>query len=410
MVASALRRWVLATRALLGRGGGTRHTLITLFFNSTTSLVAGGFLGSITGTFERHPGLLVLVPAAIGLRGNVFSTLGSRLSTAIHMGTLRLNLRRTGVLGQNVVASLVLTVGMSLLLAVVTVLISVATGLEDTIPVTDMALVSIFGGILASIVVLATTIGLAAGAVRYGWDLDNVIAPTISTLGDVLTLPALWLGAQLLDRNFTDALAWVLVTLSLTVLVAGWRTDLPDLRRIVRQSIPVLLAAGAASALAGVVLEKRLALFVALPALLVLAPSFMSSAGALGGIVASRVSTKLHLGFTSTRAFPDRAARDDMLATLMIGIPVFLFNALGAFVAAAVLGHEGPGIVDFVAVSMLGGFLAVAFAVAIAYWSAVGARWGGVDPDTYGIPVVTSAVDFAGAFSLIFVVVLLGLA
>ncbi|MEA2685480.1 MAG: mgtE-like transporter, partial [Actinomycetota bacterium] len=96
--------------ALLGPStDGARQSLISLCLNSTTSLVAGAVLGSITGTFERLPGLLVLVPAAIGLRGNVFSSLGNRLSTAIHLGTFRLSFRRQTLVGQNIAASLVLT-------------------------------------------------------------------------------------------------------------------------------------------------------------------------------------------------------------------------------------------------------------------------------------------------------------
>ena len=63
------------------------QTLTALAVNSATSLVAGLTLAALTDTFQRIPGLLVLVPAAIGLRGNVFSALGSRLSTAIHTGT-----------------------------------------------------------------------------------------------------------------------------------------------------------------------------------------------------------------------------------------------------------------------------------------------------------------------------------
>ena len=59
-----LRRFV----ALLGSGEAARQSLIALMLNSTTSFVAGAALGSITGTFKEFPGLLVLVPAAIGLR------------------------------------------------------------------------------------------------------------------------------------------------------------------------------------------------------------------------------------------------------------------------------------------------------------------------------------------------------
>src|SRR5262245_65671533 len=61
-----------------------RQSLVALFLNSTTSFVAGAFLGAITGTLAKYPGLLVLVPAAIGLRGNIFGSFGNRLSTSIH--------------------------------------------------------------------------------------------------------------------------------------------------------------------------------------------------------------------------------------------------------------------------------------------------------------------------------------
>ena len=56
---------------------------------AVASLVAGLILAAITGTLERLPGLLLLVPAAIAVKGNIFGALGSRLGTAIHAGTFR---------------------------------------------------------------------------------------------------------------------------------------------------------------------------------------------------------------------------------------------------------------------------------------------------------------------------------
>ena len=105
----------MARRRLLP-GPDARQGLVALVLNSSTSLVAGAVLGSLTATFERRPGLLVLVPAAIGLRGNVFGSLGNRVSTSIHAGELQLRLRRSTVLGQNVLAASALTLGMSLVL------------------------------------------------------------------------------------------------------------------------------------------------------------------------------------------------------------------------------------------------------------------------------------------------------
>jgi mgtE-like transporter len=63
-----------------------------------------------------------------------------------------------------------------------------------------------------------------------------------------------------------------------------------------------------------------------------------------------------------------------------------------------------------VGVSLLGGALAIVFVVAVAYYGTVAAYRTGVDPDTYGIPVVSSSVDLVGAFTLIIAIAMLGLA
>jgi mgtE-like transporter len=47
---------------------------------------AGALFGHSTETLDILPGLIVLVPALIGLRGNINTTMGSRLGSAVHMG------------------------------------------------------------------------------------------------------------------------------------------------------------------------------------------------------------------------------------------------------------------------------------------------------------------------------------
>src|SRR5947208_373726 len=122
-------------RALLGAdASGVRQTLVAQSFNSSTSFVAGAFLASIRDTLGKYPGLLVLVPAAIGLRGNIFGAFGNRISTTIHAGTFRLSGRRDTVLGQNILASMVLTVAASLLLAIAAKGLTVAAGIQGSIP------------------------------------------------------------------------------------------------------------------------------------------------------------------------------------------------------------------------------------------------------------------------------------
>lgn len=353
----------------------------------------------------------MLVPAAIGLRGNVFGALGNRVSTAIHAGELQLRLRSSTLLGQNVLAATALTLGMSLVLVLVVAAASIGLGLGPTIGLADLALISVGGGAVASLPVLAATLGLAAGAVRFGWDLDNVTAPLVSTLGDVLTLPALWLATGLLGFGLvTSGLGWLLAVGAVAVLAAGLASALPQVRQIVRTSIPVLLYAGIVSSLAGVALEQRLLTFEALPALLILVPAHLSSSGALGGILSGRLSSQLHLGLVAPTAVPSRAARRNLGFIAGLGIPVFVANGAGAHVVAGLLGQPSPGIAQLIGVSVLGGVAAMAVVVAIAYYGTIAAVRLGIDPDTYGIPLVSSTVDLVGAMTLVISITMLSLA
>lgn len=399
----------MAPRSLLP-GSDARQGLVALALNSSSSLAAGAVLGSLTTTFERRPGLLLLVPAAIGLRGNIFGSLGNRVSTSIHAGELELRLRRSTVLGQNVLASGALTLAMSLVLVLITVVVSTGIGHGSTIGIADLSLVSIGGGALASLPVLAATLGLAAGAVRFGWDLDNVTAPLVSTLGDVLTLPALWVATGLLGFGLvTSGLGWLLALVSLGVLVASLLSSLPHLRRIVRTSMPVLVLAGLVSALAGVALERRLETFAALPGLLILVPAHLSSAGALGGILSGRLSSKLLLGLAPPTAVPSAEARQDLRFVAALSLPVFIVNGIGAHLVAGVLDVASPGLVKMLAASLIGGAAVMVAVLGIAYYGTIAAVRTDLDPDTYGIPLVTSTVDLIGALTLVVAIAVLGL-
>ncbi len=396
---------------LLGpTSGAARQSLLALLFNSLTSLAAGAMLGATVTTFEELPGLLVMVPAAIGLRGNIFGTFGNRISTSIHTGTYATKLRAETVLGQNVIASMSLTIILSVFLAFVATAMATVFGVSNAIGASDLIVISFVGGVLASVVVLAASIALTSLAVRRDWDLDNLVAPTVSTLGDVVTIPALIAASRLVNGGtWIDALAIFGV---LTAVAAGFltlRAPLGEVRRIMLESLPVLSVALVLSTLAGLVAEKQLNVLAALPALLVLQPAFVSSAGSLGGILSSRVSSKLHLGYLSAELKPEREARKDALLVLVIGFPIYVVNAMGAQGVAMLLNQATPGVGSMLATSLIGGLFTVLFVIALAYYGTIAAWRLNLDPDTIGLPVVTASVDFVGVAILISVVLALGL-
>ncbi len=400
------RRRSLAPARAADRG----QPLAALAVNSTTSLVAGLFLGAMVPTFERLSGLLVLVPAAIGLRGNVFSAFGSRLSTAVHTGTFVASRRRGTVVVENVLAALALTSGVSLVLAAAA---WVVTGLVlpgAPAPVLDLVTISVVGGLGASLVVLAATVALAVLAAARDWDLDDLVAPVVSTLGDVLTLPALWLATHLVGHGRASTGLGVVVVGATAVATVGGLTSRHRLQReVCRQSAPVLVLAGLASLAAGLVIEHRLADLGAATVVLVLLPAFVSSAGALGGIVAARTATALHLGTRRVGWWPDHGARQDLARAAVLAVPVLAYDALGAQLLAGTLDGDDTGLVRLAVVTAGAGLVAVGYALGAAHVSGVTAVRLRLDPDTVGIPAVTSTVDLVGALALTTTAVALGL-
>ena len=401
-----------APRATLTAGAvDVRQRFVALTVGVVAASAGGLVLASAEGTLIDLPGLLLLVPGAIALRGNVFGAVGSRLGTAVHTGTFRLSARPDGVVGQNMLGAAVLSLVLSAILGVLARGTAVVFGIAPTMSLADFVVVSTLGGLLASMVVGVVTVGLAAGSVRFGWDLDNVMAPLVSTLGDLATVPALVVAALLADRaGLTDALGLGVVAAAFVALVAAWRTPLNEVRRIVRQSVPVLAVAGVLDLVAGVTVEKRLDDLLAAEAILVLLPAFLGTAGALGGILSSRLSTHFHLGLDDATPLPSRSSLREARSVGLVAVPVFALCAVLAQWASVATGQTTPGLGDLLLVMLLAGAVATLLVLLVAYYTTMAAFRYGLDPDTYGIPMVLSVLDLVGAFTLILALLAVGVA
>jgi mgtE-like transporter len=393
--------------------GDASQSLGALALSATTSLITGFTFAAVTDTLETFPGLLLFIPAAIGLRGNVFGPLGSRLSTSIRAGTFGWSWRIDSLLGQNVVGAMAISLGAALGLAVIADIVAhwLQDGPVSIIGIADFIVVSVFGGTLASLAVLVITIGLAVASARFGWDLDNVTAPLVSASGDFVTLPALVLSTLLIQRGrLTLALASVFVVGALVALGLLVRSSLTLARRVVIESLPILLVAGTLSLVAGAVLERSVDRLVAFSVLLVLLPGYLSTAGALGGILSSRLSTKVHLGLIDPARLPRGDARDDIRITFALALPIFVLLAVLAGTIGPAAGRTSPGLFLLVAVALTGGLLATVFVAAIAYYGTLVVVRFGLDPDNHGIPLVSASLDVIGAATLIGALVAWGVA
>src|ERR687887_1015122 len=180
-----------------------RQGFVALLVSTGAALVAGVALGSISHTLEALPGLIILIPAANGMRGTIFGAIGARFGTSIHAGLFEVTRERQGVLYQNVFVAIVTTFSSSLYLAALAKLSAMAFGLRS-ISFLDFVTISVVGGILGSAVILALTAGLTLLSYRRGYDLDAVSTPIVTAAGDMTTVPSLYLATFLVRIHWLN--------------------------------------------------------------------------------------------------------------------------------------------------------------------------------------------------------------
>ena len=387
-----------------------RQGFAALLGGTVTALVAGVTLASITSTLNRLPGLLILIPAILGMRGTIFGAMGARLGTATHAGLFEVTRDRAGILYQNVYVAIVSTLFSSLYLAALAKLSALAFGLRS-IPFFDLVTIAVVGGILDSAIILALTVGLSILSYRRGYDLDTVATPLITAAADMITIPTLYLATLLTTlRTFSTGLGIAGVFLCIYAMMHGLRTDLPLARRVLVEMTPTIILTPVLDILAGTIVESRLERFVAFPGLLVLVPPFVADAGSLGGILSSRLSSKLQLGVISPRGRPEGPALLDGSLTSAFGVVAFaLVGSLGlAFSILAGQDHPGAGVM--IGGTLIAGLMATAIAVFCGYYIAVLTTRFRLDPDNHSVPVITSVMDLAGTICFLSVLTLLGVA
>lgn len=387
-----------------------RQGFVALFVASSANLVAGLTLGAMEETLERLAGLIVLIPGAIAMRGSIFGALGSRLGTTLHTGIFRPSWQRDDPLYQNVAAVTVLSFSTSLFLAVMAWALTFVFGLE-AMSIAEFAVISVLGGLASSLLVGGFIVGISLLAHRRSWDLDSVSAPLVTAVGDIVTIPMLFVAALFVLRTggwVHWAIAAILTILAVALLAAAWSTELATTRRIIHESIPILSGAAVLGVLAGVVLEAQLEGFIAFPVFLVLVPPFMANAGALGGILSARLASKLHLGVLSPRGRPEPVAYLDTSIIFVFALWLFALLGISAEILAWLLGLTSPGLVTVLAVSLIGGLLATCFGVVVAYYTAIATFRVGLDPDNHGIPIITSTMDVIGLVVLVAIMLAFG--
>lgn len=397
-----------------------RQTPFSLLFCSLTGLLAGIGLSLMTDMLQLLPGLMILIPPAIAMRGNIYSALVSRLGTSMHLGLFSPTLKKGSVLHLNAYASLLLTLFLSVVLGFLAKLVAETFGVLGTnyITLSGFILISVIGGLISGFILLGISILVSITGYRRNWDLDNMSSPIITSAGDMITIPSLFFAAVLLLKlksynakimgllSPVTLLAILIVFVALICTVKGLNSNNAELRRILFESIPMLFVCGILCTFAGIILDMELDNLMAIPAILVLIPPFLGACNALGGILSARLSSMLHIGTVIPKQFPDKLVAANFTVIYLLSVAVFSFVGLITYFATAPTGTTFPGALEqlakMLAIALLGGVLCTTFLNFAAYYIAILSFKFGLDPDNDTIPLITSLTDVVGVLCLLF--------
>jgi mgtE-like transporter len=171
------------------------ETMPLIILYAVIELLAGGMLGGMLETIEILPGLLIILPGLLDMRGSIGSTFGARLTSGMHLGTIR-PYRLTGALKTNIYASVILSFLLPVLLGVLAWVLCVVLGL-GAISLTAFIVISLFTGFISGIALTGLAILVSFVSYNKGLDPDDVTTPTIGTLGDIITVLCLFVAVHL---------------------------------------------------------------------------------------------------------------------------------------------------------------------------------------------------------------------
>jgi mgtE-like transporter len=238
---------------------------------------------------------------------------------------------------------------------------------------------------------------------RRGWDLDAVSTPMVTAIGDMVTLPALFLASLLVGNDTVSGVAAGICTIAtVAALVTAFFVEV-EVRRILLEMAPVVALAPLLDIFAGALLEAHSGELQAVPAVLILLPPFVSQAGALGGILSSRLSSKLQLGVITARGRPEIPALVDGAIVIVLGVAVFTAIGAVAWVLSRLTEGPDPGAAALIGATLLAGAIVLPLTLVVGYELAVLTSRFGIDPDNQGVPFITSLLDLAGVAAILLV-------
>ncbi|XP_037016532.2 solute carrier family 41 member 2 [Artibeus jamaicensis] len=361
--------------------------------------------------FKKVTEVFILVPALLGLKGNLEMTLASRLSTAVNIGKMDSPIEKWNLIIGNLALKQVQATVVGFLAAVAAVILGwIPEGkyhLDHSILLCSSSVATAF---IASLLQGIIMVGVIVGSKKTGINPDNVATPIAASFGDLITLAILaWISQGLYSCLETYYYVSPLVGIFFLALTPIWivvAAKHPATRTVLHWGWEPVITAMVVSSLGGLILDTTVS-DPNLVGIVVYTPVINGIGGNLVAIQASRISTYLHLHsvpgelpeepkgcYCPFRTFFGPGVNNKSAQVLLLlvipGHLIFLYT-----IHLMKSGHTSLTVI-FVVVYLFAALLQVFTLLWIADWMVHHFWRKGKDPDSFSIPYLTALGDLLG--------------
>ncbi|CAD7677242.1 unnamed protein product [Nyctereutes procyonoides] len=361
--------------------------------------------------FKKVTEVFILVPALLGLKGNLEMTLASRLSTAVNIGKMDSPIEKWNLIIGNLALKQVQATVVGFLAAVAAIILGwIPEGkyyLDHSILLCSSSVATAF---IASLLQGIIMVGVIVGSKKTGINPDNVATPIAASFGDLITLAILaWISQGLyfcLDNYYYISPLVGVFFLALTPIWIIIAAKHPATRTVLHSGWEPVITAMVISSIGGLILDTTVS-DPNLVGIVVYTPVINGIGGNLVAIQASRISTYLHLHsipgelpdepkgcYYPFRTFFGPGVNNKSAQVLLLlvipGHLIFLYT-----IHLMKSGHTSLTVI-FIVVYLFAAVLQVFTLLWIADWMVHHFWRKGKDPDSFSIPYLTALGDLLG--------------
>lgn len=275
--------------------------ILVPFFLAGLGTVSAGILLEVVQTWDvflEISELLILVPAVLGMKGNLEMTLASRLSTAVNTGKMDLPGEKWMLIAGNLALKQLQATVLGLLASLMATLLGwMGQGNMPLNHIVILCSTSVSTTFTASLLQGIIMVGIIIGSKRMGINPDNVATPMAASFGDLITLALLACFSQWFYA-FMELYPYVLflVDFLIVCLIPVWVIICSKHQAtliLLRTGWEPIITAMVISSIGGLILDKTVS-DPNLAGIVVYAPVINGIGGNLVSIQSSRISTGLH--------------------------------------------------------------------------------------------------------------------